>query len=168
MKHFASILRALQAAIAARAARDRSLTVLLVSLWGRVARMCSRLERLIRLWRAGRLPKPRAPRVRVAAPRDANIRIRFPRAPAWLVRKLGYEVAAFGGQLAHALTDAEFAAFLAACPQAGRVLRPLLGMLSGDALPVVVRRVRPVVVAAVSDAARAGVVVSAECQFLRM
>ena len=53
MNSFAPILRALQAAIAARAARDRSLTVLLVALWGRVARMGTRLERLIALWRAG-------------------------------------------------------------------------------------------------------------------
>jgi len=142
MQFFTRILIDLQTAIAARAARDRALTVLLVTVWGRIARMRMRLERLIALWRAGTLPVPcgsQAGQVRV--PR-AKPRENFPTAPGWLLRKLGYEVAAYGSQLQHLLTKAECAAFLAAVPQAGRVLRPLLRMLTVDPLPELVRRVK--------------------------
>ena len=123
MKNLALILSGLQAAIAARAARDRSLTVLLVALWARIARMGTRLERLIALWRAGKLPKPRGPRASRTPDHAKKPRLKspFPTAPAWLRRKLGYEVAAYGGQLRQLLTEAECADFLAACPQAGRI-----------------------------------------------
>lgn len=160
MFNFANILSDLRAAIAARAARDRALTVLLVALWGRIARMGTRLERLVALWRAGKLPKARALRVgRVSAPRAAN-GVRFPSAPGWLLRKLGFEVAAFGSQLQHLLADAECTAFLAAVPQAGRILRPLLRMLTVDPVPEVVRQVRQMVAVIVPEVARAGIVVS--------
>ena len=43
------ILIDLQAAIAAKASRDRTLTVLLVAVWARIARMRTRLERLVAL-----------------------------------------------------------------------------------------------------------------------
>ncbi len=49
---------------------------------------------------------------------------------------------AFGTQLQHLLTDQECAAFLAAVPQAGRVLRPLFHMLGVSPVPEVVRKVR--------------------------
>ena len=137
MNAFAPIFRALQAAIAARAARDRGLTVILVALWGRIARRGSRLDRLITLWRTGKLPKKRACRGRRDRMRRDAAQSQFPRAPAWLVGTLGYEVAVFGGQLTHAMDDAECAAFLAACPQAGRVLRPMLRMLGVAPLPAV-------------------------------
>ncbi|MBC7634106.1 MAG: hypothetical protein H7251_00750, partial [Acetobacteraceae bacterium] len=52
MNNLFLILADLQAAIAARAARDRNLTVLLVAVWGRIGRIRRRLERLIALWRA--------------------------------------------------------------------------------------------------------------------
>jgi hypothetical protein len=43
----------------------------------------------------------------------------------WLVRQV-QKSAAFGSQLRHLLaTDPEIPAFLEACPQAGRILRPL-------------------------------------------
>jgi hypothetical protein len=60
MLNFSFILTGLQAAIAVVSARERHLTVLLVAVWGRIGRMRVRLERLIRLWRAGMLPKQRA------------------------------------------------------------------------------------------------------------
>ena len=159
MNNFAAILRGLQAVIAARAARDRTLTVLLVAVWGRIARMGTRLERLVALWRAGTLPKSRTARVRTAGKRAAK-KPTFPTARAWLVRKLGYEAVAYGSQLQHLLTDKECVAFLEAVPQAGRILRPLLRMLSGDPLPEVVRKAARVVpVAAPVAALEGGVVV---------
>ncbi len=138
MFSFSGILSDLQAAIAARAARDRALTVVLVAVWGRIARMRQRLERLVALWRAGQLPAPRPPRIKQSAP--SRTRPGYPTAKAWLLRRMGYEVAAYGSQLRHLLTDQECVAFLAAVPQAGRILRPLLGMLIGDPLPEVVRK----------------------------
>ena len=137
MFSFSNILSDLRAVIAARAARDRALTVLLVAVWGRIARMGARLERLVALWRAGHLPAPGAARAK-RAPR-ASVRPAFPTAPAWLVRTLGYEVVAFGSQLQHLLSEAECRAFLAEVPQAGRVLRPLLRMLGVAPLPEATR-----------------------------
>ncbi len=173
MFSFSNILRDLQAVIAAKAARERTLTVLLVAVWGRIARMGTRLERLVALWRAGKLPKSRAPRTkgeRAGEPR-ARPRLKFPTSQGWLSRKLGYEVVAFGSQLTHLLTEAECVEFLDACPQAGRVLRPLLRMLTFDPPPEVVRlRVKPVVPVAALVAAlvaeMAGVVVGPISHFL--
>ena len=169
MKTFSLILADLRAVIAARAARDRTLTVLLVAVWGRIARMGNRLERLIALWRAGKLPKARAARARAAgrdcAPR-ATPTVRFPTTPGWLRQTLGYEVGACGSQLQHLLTEAECQAFLAAVPQAGRILRPLLRMLTSDPLPAVVRGVQPVIALPSSDATRTGMVISPGSQIL--
>ena len=127
MTHFLPLLTRLQAAIAVVAARERHLTVLLVAVWGRIGRMGTRLERLIALWRAGKLAKPRKSRAgekrdRVRAP---DI---LPRAPAWLVAAV-HEAAPMGNYLEHLLTQEECVAFLAAVPQAGRILRPLCRML---------------------------------------
>ena len=166
MKIFASLLTNLQAVIAAKAARDRSLTVMLVALWARIGRMGTRLERLVALWRAGKLPKQRvAGAERVAAPR-ATVSFKFPTAPGWLRQKLGYEVGAYGSQLRHLLTEAECAAFLAAVPQAGRILRPLLRMLSADPVPEELRKVKHIVLAPVADAVRQGFAGEPVCQFL--
>ena len=145
MFSFSNILSDLQAVIAVHAARNRALTVLLVALWGRIARMKTRLERLVALWRAGKLPPSRAPQVRGAVVAGLRARKGFPTPVGWLTRKLGYEVAVFGSQLRHLLTDEECVAFLEAVPQAGRILRPLLRMLSIDPLPEVILSVRPVV-----------------------
>ena len=167
MCSFSRILSGLYGVIAARAARDRTLTVLLVALCGRLARMGTRLERLIALWRAGKLPRQRTPRAadaRVRAPRNVAD-ITFPTAPGWLRRKLGYEVGAFGSQLQHLLTEAECVEFLAAFPQAGRILRPLLGMLTPDPLPEVIRWVKRIAPVALVLADPAGVLVAPASQF---
>jgi len=165
MQILSLILTDLKAAIAARAARDRTLTVLLVAVWGRIARMGTRLERLIALWRAGKQLPVRASRAGLVCARRNVTRVKFPTAPGWLRRRLGYEVAAFGSQLQHLLTEAECAEFLAAMPQAGRILRPLLRMLTPDPLPELVRKVAPVVPGALVLADPAGVVVAPGIQF---
>ena len=159
MNPFSLLLTRLQAAIAARAARERALTVLLVALWARIARMGTRL---VRLWRAGTLPATRAVRDVVARDRvsERSVRISFPTAPGWLLRRLGYEVAAYGSQLQHLLTEDECVAFLAAVPQAGWILRPLLRMLTVDPLPEIVRRVKRIVPVAVVEALAKGAAVT--------
>ena len=166
MFNFSNILSDLQAVIAVHAARNRALTVLLVAVWGRVARMRTRLERLVALWRAGKLPKPLGARVRAATEKAAGARQVFPTARNWLSQRIGYEAAVFGSQLRHLLTEAECAAFVEACPQAGRILRPLLRMLSGDPLPEVILKVNRVAPEVVPVAEMVGIVVSPSSPFL--
>ena len=158
MLNFSTILSDLQAAIARRAARDRALTVLLVAVWGRIARMGARLERLVAMWRAGALPQMRTPTLRARRVHQPTRRPAYPTAPTWLVRKLGYEVLGYGSQLRHLLSDAECAAFLAAVPQAGRILRPLLRMLSVEPPPELVRQVRQTMPVVAADVAMVGLV----------
>lgn len=141
MFNFSAILSDLQAAIAVVAARERSLTVLLVAVWARIARMRTRLARLVAQWRAGTLTKPRAPRVRQAVAGTRSVGQVYPSTPGWLRARV-WEAGAFRSQLLHLLTEAECAAFLEACPQAGRILRPLFHMLGRDPVPEVVRKVR--------------------------
>jgi hypothetical protein len=167
MLNFSFILTGLQAAIAVVSARERHLTVLLVVVWGRIGRMRVRLERLIALWRAGMLPQTRAPRagmarVGVRAPPSA-----LPRAPAWLVAAVA-EAAGFGAQLEQMLSQDECVEFLAAVPQARRILRPLCRMLGVGVKPGKARRPRPVwaLPMAAPAPARAGLVLGPGGRFL--
>ena len=141
MLSFSTLLSDLQAAIAVVAARDRRLTALLVAVWGRIGRMRVQLERLVARWRAGTLPKPRKSRageVRVSV-RVPSI---IPRIPAWLLVAV-QEARSFRGQLEHLLSEAECAEFIAAVPQAGRILRPLFRMLGiGETPPTAGRKPR--------------------------
>ena len=135
MKTFITILTDLRAAIAGRAACDRAMTAVLVLVWGRLARAAVRLERLYGLWLAGRLRAPRKAGVR-ANSAAVTVRATVPRGLGWLAVQV-WETRAYGSQLQHLLADPGFAAFVAAVPRAGRVLRPVLRMLTVDALPAV-------------------------------
>ena len=142
MINFSTILSNLQAAIAVVAARERHLTVLLVAVWGRIGRIRTRLERLVALWRAGALPAARPSRaggghVSVRAPSV------IPRVPAWLLVAVR-EAWLARTQLENLLSEAECVEFLAAVPQAGRILRPLLRMLGVGVKPAKGRKPRPV------------------------
>ena len=137
MLNFTPLMIRLQAAIAVVAARERALTVLLVAVWGRIGQISTRLERLIALWRAGMLPKPRAWRGRVPGTAPRTINSVLPRVPAWLLVAVR-QAAPFGARLESMLSEAECEAFLAAAPQARRLLRPLCRMLG---VGVVARRV---------------------------
>ena len=145
MINFSFLLTRLQAAIAVVAARERHLTVLLVAVWGRIGRMRTRLARLIRLWRAGMLPKPRRSRAGEVRTRISSTSV-IPTAPAWLLVAVR-EAAPLGAQLENLLSQAECAAFLAAVPQAGRILRPLCRMLGVGVKVGRVRKSRAVWVA---------------------
>ena len=148
MINFSFILTNLQAAIAVVAARERHLTVLLVAVWGRIGRIRTRLERLVALWRAGMLPPPRPSRAGEAraagrAVRAASI---IPRVPAWLLVAVR-EAGSVRAGLENLLSEAECVEFLAACPQAGRILRPLCRMLGIGVAEVKGRKPRAVWVA---------------------
>ena len=155
MLNFTVLLTRLQAAIAVVAARERSLTVLLVAVWGRIGRISTRLERLVALWRTGKLPKPRTWRGRVPGAAPRLVVSDLPRVSGWLLVAVR-EAAPFGARLEEMLSEAECAAFLAAVPQARRLLRPLCRMLG---VGVVVRAGRkPRAVWAAPKAAPVGVV----------
>ncbi len=162
MSIFSNILTNLKAAIAVVAARERSWTALLVIVWGRLSRMVVRMERLIALWRAGKLPPVRAS----VAGRGGMTgeRVRLPTAPAWLV---GYvqNAGAFAAHIENLLTQEEFAAFVAAVPQAGRILRPLCRML-GVGFRVVRVPVPKLVGASAPVVPRGGLVVGPDGRFL--
>ena len=144
MLNFTPLLTRLQAAIAVVAARERSLTVLLVAVWGRIGRISARLERLIALWRAGVLPAPRVRRGRVPGTPIHQPASTFPTTPAWLLVAVR-EAAPIGAGLEYLLSEADCDSFLAAAPQARRLLRPLCRMLGvGAPAPRAGRRVRAV------------------------
>jgi hypothetical protein len=67
---------------------------------------------------------------------------RFPSSPGWLLHYVQLEAAATANLLRHMLEhDPEMRALLEAAPQLGRILRPLLRMVSAAPLPA--RLVRP-------------------------
>ena len=143
MFNFTAMFTGLQAAIAVVAARERHLTVLLVAVWGRIGRIRTRLERLIALWRAGMLPKPRKSRAggtRVVGERKTSD---LPRVPGWLLVAVR-EAGPYGTRLEDLLSEAECVEFLAAVPQARRLLRPLCRMLGVGVKPGRARKNRPV------------------------
>ena len=127
MFSFSHILTGLQAAIAVVSARDRALTVLLVAVWGRIGRIRSKLERLIRLWRAGMLPKPRGPRAGGGHGGARGVSA-LPAAPGWLMAAVR-EARPLGAQLEQMLSQEECVRFLAEVPQARRFLGGLCRML---------------------------------------
>jgi len=150
---FSLILTDLRAAIAARASRVRALEGVLVLVWGRISRASQRLERLIARWRAGTLPGRRARvarRVVAGAAVDAGAAppVRLPRGRGWLISVVP-DAVGYGSQLQHALSEPEWAEFLAAAPQAVRVLRPLCRMLGLTVVPEALREVARVRVARV-------------------
>ena len=142
MFNFTPVLARLQAAIAVVAAREQMLTALLVLGWGRLGRLSTRLERLVALWRAGKLPMPRAYRGRVPGTPVTREKSALPAVPAWLLVAVR-EAAPFAARLEAMLTEEECAAFLAAAPQARRLLRPLCRMLGIGVVALRSGRVRP-------------------------
>ncbi|MCC6719456.1 MAG: hypothetical protein IT555_16360 [Acetobacteraceae bacterium] len=101
--------------------------------WTRLGRMAQRFERLYLRWKSATLPIARPPRpARPPTMRAPTMRpptMRLPTRRAWLVVPLRHHGAAYACQLEVLLADPEFPAFIAAAPQAGRILRPLCRML---------------------------------------
>jgi hypothetical protein len=130
-RRFALIMSALMAIVARRLPRAPRLVFLVVPLWTRINRAAQRFARLMARLGAARPSRP--PRPGRAAPR--------PRPPAlptgrgWLVRALGYEVAGCASQLEALLAEPEAVELLAQAPTAGRILRPILGMITLTAVP---------------------------------
>ena len=126
MQFFTILLTSLQAAIAVVAARDRGISAFLVLVCGRIGRATTRLERLVALWRAGMLPAVKVGGSRAGVGLGVvRAKSVFPTGPAWLLEHVR-EAGAYGSQLEHLLTGEEARAFVAECPQAGRILRSLV------------------------------------------
>ena len=131
---FVAILTGLRAVIGTHLARDRSREAVFVLLWTRIGRTANRFAALFARWRAGKLPRPRPSRAgQSRSPRAPQPRL--PRKHVWVVAEIGYQAAGYAGQLQHLLAEPDMADFLAAAPQAGRLLRPLCHMLGITAAP---------------------------------
>jgi hypothetical protein len=127
--HFTGILNLLQRTIGNHVVRHDLYGPLLILVWGRLSRTIRLFTRLVALWRAGTLPKPRpsqAGRTRKPAPPKP---LKLPRNYTWLFKLSQQPAAAAASQLRFLMNDEELRRFLAECPQAGRLLRPLCRML---------------------------------------
>ncbi len=101
--------------------------------WNRLGRLANRFQILFDRWHTGRLPARRAARPAQQAHPVKRRLTPLPRAHGWANRRIP-KSAPCAGQLHALLTAPETAAFVAAAPQAGRLLRPLCHAL-GVALP---------------------------------
>ena len=127
---FRTILSGLQVTLGLLAGRNHVFCDLICRVWHRLTRTITRFERLVTRWQAGTLPKPRT-RPRPLAPRTRRPAQTFPTGNAWLIRRVQHHnVNAAASQLRYFLDNTpDLAAFLAAAPQANRLLRPLCQML---------------------------------------
>jgi hypothetical protein len=132
-RRVALIVAALAALVAHRFLADPRLASLIIPLWTRLTRTARRFDRLMARFAANRLPKPRPPRPRHQNPGTVRP-TPFPTGYGWLLRALPHEAATYAAQLEALLAEPAVAALLAACPAAGRILRPLGRMLALDAL----------------------------------
>jgi hypothetical protein len=127
--HFTGILRPLQKTMGNHVVRHDLHGPLLILVYSRLARTIRLFTRLVALWRAGALPAPRPSRAgetRKAAPAKP---LKLPRNLTWFMDLVRYPAAAAASQLRFLMNDEELRRFLADCPQAGRLLRPLCQML---------------------------------------
>ncbi len=143
---FRTILTNLRAALGRAMARDHARIPLLTLVWTRVGRSIARFETLFARWRANTLPKPRKSRAGQARP--SRPKPFFPTTRAWLVFATGHETAGCASQLQYLLAGSpDLADFLAAAPQANRILRPLCHMLGvqmpGDPPPPAPKPAKP-------------------------
>ena len=113
----------------------------------RVTRIQKRFERLVVRYRAGTLPPPRAPRPEKQAPetdaeetgaKPARPASLLPRHRGWLCAMVPLWAAGYGGKILYLLDHPEMRELIAAAPQAGRLIRPLLWM-TGRPIPEFLR-----------------------------
>ncbi len=149
-ERFDWVIQRLCDAVAIQSAKWAYITPLMVLVWGRLRRMSRRFASLAARMEAGRLKPPRA-----AVPNPDPDRARPPRppppwppvpsTPGWLLHYVQLEAAATANLLLHMIEhDPEMRALLDAAPRLGRILRPLLRMVSLAPLPAtLVRPPRP-------------------------
>ena len=138
--YFARILLGLRTMARARTLPDAAAATMLFALSAYLIRASQRFESLHARWLAGKL-RPATPRTLPARPRPARpqpdpalnpARPRLTRSRGWLRRALGPDAGNFGHQIVHMMLRPDMPAFLAAAPQAARILRPILNLLATD------------------------------------
>jgi hypothetical protein len=146
-ERFDWVIQRLCDAVAIQSAKWAYITPLMVLVWGRLRRMSRRFAALVARMEAGRL-KPSRPAVqnpdpsKTRPPRPPPPWPPVPSTPGWLLHYVQLEAAATANLIRHMLEhDPEMRALLDAAPQLGRILRPLLRMVSPAPLPA--RLVRP-------------------------
>ena len=125
-----AILTGMRAALAPHVNRDRTRTAVLLCAWTRIGRAASRFQALFTRWQSNTLPTPRP--TRAARTTETRQKPYFPAGRAWLAGTTDHHVRGRASQLQHLLAHPDMAEFLAAAPQAGRILRPLCHMLGID------------------------------------
>jgi hypothetical protein len=124
---FTALLRHVQTMMANHLAPAMRTSLVPNAAWNRLSRLYQRFAALHAKWLAGTLPTPRPSRkgeARTANTPDPSA-IKLPRHFAWLNQISPVAGAAANNGLRDLLATPEMREFLAACPQAGRYLRPL-------------------------------------------
>lgn len=142
---FALIIDGLCHVVPKLIARDRSAGPLIILIFNHLRRLAARFAALAARTQTGALPAIRRRSARSATRLAASSRARspLPSGFAWL-GKLMPETRAYGMQLQQlVLNDPEMAALIAACPEAGRILRSILWMTAIRPVPAILRTSRP-------------------------
>ncbi len=134
--NLSAVILGLRVAVAAWGGRRLLDEALVHLVHRRLGELIRRIEAMVSRFQVGRLRQAGVrgagePGLK-AAPRprgEAGVRL-WPCRFAWLVREVGWEAAGFGCQLRAVLERPEMVAFLAACPQAIRVLQPVCRALA--------------------------------------
>ena len=122
-----AILSGLRAALAPHVNHHTPRTPIFLIASNRIGRAARRFQALFARWQANTLPTPRQTRAARKTPSAAKPH--FPAGRAWLAGATDHHVRGRASQLQHLLARPDMAEFLAAAPQAGRILRPLCHML---------------------------------------
>ncbi len=133
LTHIVATIRAAIGLLIAPVPARESHAQMVQKLFNRVGRAARLFARLYDLWRANRLPAPRAPRTRTAKAQTAPTRPLpppIPRAKGWFMNAGRHHAGLAHHQLNAFLARADLPEFLAAVPQAGRYLRPLCRLLA--------------------------------------
>ncbi len=152
---FAQIIDDLCHAVPKFIAQDRTAGPLIILIFNHLRRLGRQFAGLAARTQAGTLPAPRR--------RSTVLRVGLTRAPgllptgfAWL-GNLMPETRVYGCRLQQlVLNDPEMAALIAACPQAGRIVRSILWMTTQRPVPAILRVSRPRLASASSRPVRKG------------
>ena len=127
-----AVLKGMCLALGPYVNRDSDRKPVLRLAWTRISRAATRFQALFVRWQSNTLPTPsrsRPAQSRPAQPRQRAPKPYFPAGRAWLAGSTDHHVRGRASQLEHLLNHPDMPAFLAAAPQAGRILRPLCHML---------------------------------------
>ena len=131
--NLAVVIRALMVAVADWGGRRFLSGPLTVLIWGRLSRICLRMERLAARFEAGQVCRPGPRLVARASVVSKAFAVRPPRlwptCFGWAVRLMAWQAAGYGSQLRAVLGEPQMVALLIAAPQAARILRPVCRML---------------------------------------